>query len=119
MNFDELTNDEFRDFRVVEHQTLIGLEKKELTSEIFMKIKDTFKEVNGEHKLVFCMYHQENDQVELLETISLTVAGINKMSITEILSIFQNDKRELDDAFVYKSDDPNPKFIKVGGQSEG
>ena len=120
MNLDELTNDEFRDFRVVEHQTLIGLEKKELNSEVFTKIKDTFNEVNGEHELVFCIYQKNGkDQVELLETISLTVAGINKMSITEILSIFQNDKRELDDAFMYKSDDPNPKFIKVGGQTEG
>jgi len=96
--------------------TLIGFEKKELTSEVFTKIKDAFKEVNGEHELVFCVCEEkEKEKVEILDTISLTVADINRMSIPQILNEFQTDKREY--PFLYQSDEFG--FIKVGGQTEG
>ena len=72
------------------NQTIIGVEKNELTPEIFTKIKDAFKKVNDEHELVFCVVEEkEKEKVELLDTISMKVADINKMSVTQILKEFQ------------------------------
>ena len=66
--------------------------------------------------LVFCICEKNGkDQVELLETISLSVADINKMSITQLLKEFQPDTRIADNPFMYPFQEP--KFIKIGGQS--
>lgn len=74
--------------------------------------------MNGQHELVFCVCEEkEKEKVEILDTLSLTVADINRMSIPQILNEFQPKERVVGNPFLYQSEEP--KFIKVGGETNG